>query len=166
MALAERSGSPPDVATVRRAILPWNRKTPDSARFNYVPERWKRDLDGTSDPVSAVVTAVLFPLWLPALFVALGAVLECLIAILISPFALLYRFIRRRWPVDVLDRRNRLLGRRHASSWRAAGDLSRTMRAEHAETLRGMGRSGFLITGAGAAPDPSRYRPTGPESRS
>jgi hypothetical protein len=116
---------------VRRAVLPWRRRIRNVSRFDFTPAGgWKELWD---DPFGWVILFPLFPLWLPAVFVAFLAGLELVCAVLWLPVAMLWRKLRSRWPVELLAADGRLLHREYARNWYAAGDLASRLRRAIAE---------------------------------
>lgn len=113
--------------TVRRAILPWRRRIRNISDFDFTPGGY--DQYG-HDPISSALFIIMFPLWLPALVVLVVATIEFALALLFFPFALLRRRIRHSWPVEVLDRRGRVLERSRHLSWAAAGAQAAALREE------------------------------------
>lgn len=100
---------------VRRAALPWRRRIRNISRFDYTPGGgWKELWD---DQFGWVILLPLFPLWLPAAFVGLLAMIELVCAVLWMPVAMAWRQVRSRWPVELLDADGRLLHRECARNW-------------------------------------------------
>lgn len=85
---------------VRRAVLPWRRRIHPS-RFDFTPGGGFLNL--LDEPLGLLLAVVLVPLWLPAAVVAVPALVELLLELVLLPFALLWRGLRHRWPVQVLD---------------------------------------------------------------
>lgn len=119
--------SPRSPLTVRRAILPWRRRIRNISDFDFTPGGY--DQYG-HDPISSALFIVMFPLWLPALVVLVVATIELAVAIPFLPFALVRRRMRHSWPVEVLDRRGRVLERSRHPSWAAAGERAAALRDE------------------------------------
>lgn len=113
----------PVPAAVRRAVLPWYRKTPASRRFLYVP-RWA--LPVLRIPMlNLLFLLVTFPLWIwlliPWLIAWSATVLEGLLAGALCPFALAYRRLRHAWPVELIDWRAKVMERSYHRTWAEAG---------------------------------------------
>lgn len=122
--------SPPDPRSplsVRRSLLPWRRKVRNISDYDFMPggmDSW------SGDPISNAVAVLMFPLWLPAFIVFLVASVEFVLALPFLPFALLRRRLRGRWPVEVLDRRGRVLEHTDHPTWKAAGIHAAEVAAE------------------------------------
>lgn len=104
--------------SARRAMLPWRRKVRNISDYDFMPGGWQ---SWGGDPIGTTVAMFMFPLWLPALIVFLVSAVEFFIALPLLPFALLRRRMVGRWPVEVLDRRGRVLERTTHPTWKAAG---------------------------------------------
>lgn len=124
---AQPKPDPRSALTVRRAILPWRRRIRNISDFDFTPGGY--DQYG-HDPISSALFVIMFPLWLPALVVLLVATIEFAIALPIVPVALVRRRMSRSWPVEVLDRRGRMLERSRHRSWAAAGERAAALREE------------------------------------
>lgn len=113
--------------SVRRALLPWRRRFRNFADFIILHRFVERNAD-------ELLGCLLFPVFVlfsvPALVVLMFAAVEFLFALLLVPSALLRRRMRKAWPVEVLDRRGRLLERTEHPTWQAAGDFAEDLRFE------------------------------------
>lgn len=108
----------------RRAVLPWRRRIRNLNDYDFRPRWAKRSDDDPFNPVGLVA----LPLILPMLVVLVFAGVEFVIALVLTPFALAVRAVRKSWPVEVLDRRGRLLERTRQPSWGSAGELAEKLR--------------------------------------
>jgi hypothetical protein len=117
-------------ASARRAVLPWRRRIRDVSRFDFTPFGGIKRL--SDDPfLGWVPVLVFFPLWLPAAFVGVLALVELLLAVVWLPVALVWRKARGAWPVELLDEDGRLLHREYAPSWDVAGRWVAELRGDY-----------------------------------
>ena len=115
-------------SSVRRAVLPWRRRIRPS-RFDFTPGGGFGNL--LQEPLGFLLAIVLVPLWLPAAIVAVPALVELLVELVLLPFVLVARAVRRDWPVQAL-RGSQVVREERVSSFGAAGRLASRWRNEAA----------------------------------
>lgn len=120
-------------AAIRRAVLPWYRKTPSSRRFLYVPWWPKRVLH--IPVLNLLFLLVTFPLWIwlviPPLIAWSATIIEGLLALVLCPLALVFRRLRHAWPVEVIDWRAKVMERSYHRTWADAGAHAQALRETH-----------------------------------
>lgn len=129
-AAAEAETTRPDprsALSVRRAVLPWRRKVRNLSDFDFTPKGFTH---WSGDALGQVLLIFMFPFYLPVVLALVVGAVEFLLSMFVLPLALLWRKLRKVWPVEVLDRRGRPLERTTYSTWAAAGVQATQLREE------------------------------------